>query len=294
MSLQFFDRQYRVRIGPAGSAGKEIGKPSEATGRAIRCQFSCEAGDSSSANTGKIILWNLSDETLRLLEQEDCLIELRAGYGSDLPLIMGGNLTYCTTTRSGADQQTEIEFEDGFVAMRDAVLSVGYSGQVNGQKIVADAAAEMGCEVKYSAKAVLRDFVNFAFVGGAKTLIDRICSISKMRWSLQNGIIQICAPNEPLTTAVYLLSPSSGLVGSPKPIYESSATSDPTGGNTTKSRAKKGVEVQYLLNGHIQVDDLVKVESERFSGQYRVGQIVFSGDSEGSEWICTAQLLEVS
>lgn len=292
--MQFFDRQYRVRIGPAGSAGKEIGRPNETTGRTIRCQFTCEAGDSSSANTGKIILWNLSDETLRLLEQEDCLVELCAGYGSDIPLIMAGTLTYCTTTRSGADQQTEIEFEDGFVAMRDATLSLGYSGQIEGKKIVSDAAAAMGCEVKYSPKAALRDFTNFAFVGSAKNLIDQICSISKMRWSLQNGIIQICAPNESLTTAVYLLSPSTGLVGSPKPIYESSATSDPTGDNATKSRAKKGVEIQYLLNGHIQVDDLVRVESKRFSGQYRVSQIVFSGDSEGSEWICTAQLLEVS
>ena len=291
--MVFFDRQYRVLIGKNGSSGRMIGAPNENTGRTIRCQFSCEVGDSSSSNTGKITLWNLSDETLNLLEEEDCAIELRAGYGSDMPTIMGGTLTYCITSRSGADQQTEIEFEDGFVSMRDATVSLGYSGTVNGKKIAEDTASEMGCEVKFSSSAVMSDFVNFAFVGSGKTLLDRICNHSKMRWSMQNGIIQICAPDEPLNTAAYVLSPDTGLVGSPKPVYESSSTSDSTGQNSTKRKAKKGIEVQYLLNGHIQVDDLVRVKSKRYSGNYRVSKIKFTGDSEGADWTCTAQLVEV-
>lgn len=291
--MEFFDRQYRVRIGKNNSTGREIGKPNETTGRSLRCQFYCEVGDSSSSNTGKITLWNLSNETLNLLEQEDCAIELRAGYGSDMPVIMGGTLTYCETSQSAADQQTEIEIADGFVSMRDSTVSLGYSGSVNGSKIVGDAASEMGCEVKYSQSAKLLDFNNFAYVGSGKNLIDRVCNQSKMRWSMQNGIIQICAPNEPMTTAAYILSPSTGLIGSPKPVYESASTSDSLGQNTTQKRAKKGLEVQYLLNGHIQVDDLVKVESRRYTGSYRVSSIKFSGDSDGGEWTCTAQLVEV-
>lgn len=100
--MEEFGRQYRVRIGKNNSTGRELGKPNESTGRALRCQFSCEVGDSSSSNTGKITLWNLADETLRLLEQEDCLIELSAGYKDDLPTIMGGTLTYFETEQSGS------------------------------------------------------------------------------------------------------------------------------------------------------------------------------------------------
>ena len=100
--MDIWDRQYRVRIGKNNSVGREIGKPNEKTKRVIRCSFSCEIGDSSSSNTGKITLWNLADETLRLLEQEDCLIELRAGYGDDLPVIMGGSLTCFETETNGA------------------------------------------------------------------------------------------------------------------------------------------------------------------------------------------------
>lgn len=297
--MEIWDRQYRVRIGKNNSVGREIGKPNKDTGRALRCSFSCEVGDSSSSNTGKISLWNLSDETLRLLEQEDCLIELRAGYGDDLPVIMGGSLTHFETDTSGADQQTTIEFVDGFTSARDTTMSLSYVGTVNGEKIVRDIAQEMGCEVKLSPNAKLIDFKNFAFVGTGKTAIGRLCDRSKLRWSVQNGIIQICALDEPLTMAAYVLSAVSGMIGSPKPVFESASTSSKSASgsqaasNTTKRKAKKGIEVTYSLNGHIQVDDYVKVESRKYKGNYRAAKIKFTGDTEGDDWQCVAQLVEV-
>lgn len=297
--MDIWDRQYRVRIGKNNSVGREIGKPNEKTKRAIRCSFSCEIGDSSSSNTGKITLWNLADETLRLLEQEDCLIELRAGYGDDLPVIMGGSLTCFETETNGADRQTTIEFVDSFTSARDTTVSLSYSGVVNGEKIVRDVAQEMGCEVKLSPKAKMIDFKNFAFVGTGKTLIGRLCDRSKLRWSVQNGIIQICALDEPLTMAAYVLSADSGMIGSPKPFFESASTSSKSStsknasSNTTKRKAKKGIEVTYCLNGHIQIDDYVKVESREDKGNYRASKIRFTGDTEGDDWQCVGQFVEV-
>lgn len=291
--MENFDRQYRVRIGKNNSMGRELGKPNESTGRALRCQFSCEVGDSSSSNTGKITLWNLADETLRLLEQEDCLIELSAGYKDDLPTIMGGTLTYFETEQSGADQQTTIEFVDSFTSCRDNTVSLSYSGTVSGDEIVRDAAQIMGCEVKFSKSAKLIDFTNFAFVGAGKTLIERVCNRSKMRWSLQNGIVQICALDEPITMAAYVLSASTGLIGSPKPVFESASTSDKKSSNASKRKAKKGIEVTYALNGHIQVDDYVKVDSKPYKGNYRASKIKFTGDTEGDDWKCVALFVEV-
>jgi hypothetical protein len=291
--MEEFGRQYRVRIGKNNSTGRELGKPNEATGRALRCQFSCEVGDSSSSNTGKITLWNFADETLRLLEQEDCLIELSAGYKDDLPTIMGGTLTYFETEQSGADQQTTIEFVDSFTSCRDNTVSLSYSGTVSGDKIVRDAAQIMGCEVKFSKSAKLIDFTNFAFVGAGKTLIERVCNRSKMRWSLQNGIVQICALDEPITMAAYVLSASTGLIGSPKPVFESASTSDKKSGNASKRKAKKGIEVTYVLNGHIQVDDYVKIDSKSYKGNYRASKIKFTGDTEGDDWKCVALFVEV-
>ena len=195
--------------------------------------------------------------------------------------------------QSGADQQTTIEFVDSFTSCRDNTVSLSYSGTISGDKIVRDAAQIMGCEVKFSKSAKLIDFTNFAFVGAGKTLIERVCNRSKMRWSLQNGIVQICALDEPITMAAYVLSASTGLIGSPKPVFESASTSDKKSSNASKRKAKKGIEVTYVLNGHIQVDDYVKIDSKSYKGNYRASKIKFTGDTEGDDWKCVALFVEV-
>lgn len=287
-----FDRQYRVRIGENGADGRELGKRSETTGRALRCQFSCEVGESVSSNTGKITLWNLADETLQLLEKEDCLIELSAGYGDDIPVIMGGTLTSVVTSGDSADRQTTIEFADSFTSARDNTVSISYSGSVNGKRIVEDAARAIGCEIRYSKSVEFPDLKNFAFVGAGKSLVGKICKKANLRWSIQNGIIQICAVDEPITTAAYRIAPDTGLIGSPTPVFESASTSDKSK-NTSKRKAKKGVEAKYLLNGHVHVDDYVRLESRKITGNYRPSKINFVGDTDGEDWYCKALFVEV-
>ena len=302
-----FNRQYRVRIGKNGAAGVELGKNNTSTGRALRCQFSVEVGESVSSNTGKISIWNLSKETLQLLEQEDCLIELRAGYDNDIPVIMGGTVTCVSTSSDSADKQTTSEFADSFSSARDGTVSLSYSGNVNGKKIIDDCAVEIGCGVRYSKSASFPDLKNFAFVGNGKTLIGKICKLANLRWSVQNGIVQVCAVDEPITNAAYLLSADTGLVGTPAPYFDSAQSSDKSSSsgsssksssksskkNSTKRKSKKGLEVTYFLNGHIHVDDYIRLESRDYKGNYRVSKIAFSGDTDGGDWACKAQIVEV-
>ena len=292
--MENFNRQYRVRFGANDSSGVEIGAPDCDTKRSIHCSFSIELGDKSSPNTGKISLWNLSPESISLLNQPDCVIELRAGYGDDTPIIMGGTVTYIESTKSGADVETKIELEDSFTATRDTSVSLSYSGTVNGKKVITDAATLMGCTVRFSPNAVFKAVKNFAYVGTGAGLIEKVCDYSNLRWSIQNGIVQICAPGEAITVAAFLLSADTGLIGIPSPVSSSSETSDSDGSNSTKRKTTTGWKVTYLLNGHIQIDDLVLLQSNVASGNYRVSKIAISGDNQSGDWICTATLLEVT
>ena len=63
--------------------------------------------------------------------------------------------------------------------------------------------------------------------------------------------------------------------------------------NASKRKAKKGIEVTYVLNGHIQVDDYVKIDSKSYKGNYRASKIKFTGDTEGDDWKCVALFVEV-
>ena len=45
--------------------------------------------------------------------------------------------------------------------------------------------------------------------------------------------------------------------------------------------------------GDIQIDDYVKVESREDKGNYRASKIRFIGDTEGDDWQCVGQFVEV-
>ena len=45
--------------------------------------------------------------------------------------------------------------------------------------------------------------------------------------------------------------------------------------------------------GHIHVDDYIRLESRDYKGNYRVSKIAFSGDTDGGDWACKAQIVEV-
>lgn len=88
-----------------------------------------------------------------------------------------------------------------------------------------------------------------------------------------------------MNTRGYLLDSSSGLIGRPKRITISS------GGDNKESQT--GWEVQYLLNGAIGVNDIVKLQSDEISGFFLVHKVTIDGDNMEGDWICTAQLLVI-
>ena len=50
---------------------------------------------------------------------------------------------------------------------------------------------------------------------------------------------------------------------------------------------------EYLMNGAINIDDYVKLESELVKGYFRVYSLEIAGDNVSGDWTCRARLLEV-
>ncbi len=89
-----------------------------------------------------------------------------------------------------------------------------------------------------------------------------------------------------MSREVYVLSPDTGLLGIPARVV---ITQDEATGKNTL-----GWDVEYFLNGAINIDDYVKLESETATGYFRVYSLEISGDNVSGDWICKARLLEVS
>lgn len=279
-----FDRQYRLTIGKYGTKGIELGSRENSENIAPHITFSIEKSDKSTANTGKITLYNLSQEQLNILSQPDCNIALRAGYGANMPLIGSGTITYTTTSLSGADRSTEIEYTENLTALRDSYSAIGLSGAISGQRIIENFATEMGVAVAYSKSAAFKTFSNgFSYVGSAQNGLSKVCQACGLSWTIQNGVLQIRAKNEAMSYKAYLLNSETGLIEIPKKVTISSS------GDSTE---QKGWEVKYFLNGAIGINDCVKIESGVINGVFRVMKISMSGDSYSGDWLCTAQVVE--
>lgn len=282
-----FDRQYRLAAGPAGGTGFEVGDTSKSQPVALHVNFSLQKSDLETQNTGRVTLWNLNPSQLAVLNEKDCVVSLKAGYGSKLALIFAGIVSYVSTTIDSADRKTEIEVIDNLVEIRDTYVSVSYNGTVNWKTIFDDVAAQMGVAVSYSYNAEFVDISNgFSFVGLARDIMTKGCKCCNLTWSLQNGVMQVKKPGDVMSREVYVLSPDTGLLGIPARVV---ITQDEATGKNTL-----GWDVEYFLNGAINIDDYVKLESETVIGYFRVYSLEISGDNVSGDWICKARLLEVS
>ena len=287
--MRQFDRQYRF-IAP----GLEIGAMSSGQPMATRVNFLVEKAETESPNSARISLWNLNPEQLAILNTPDCMIMLRAGYKDMMPLIFVGTVVFVSTRLDGADRETEIEAVDGRVCIRDTYVSLSYAGKINSKKIISDTAMEMGVVVSFSYNAQFYDFpYGFSFVGAARSILDKACASSGLQWHIQNGILQIKNRNDTMNRKAFVLSPDSGLLHIPKKIMLG-PESNMVDSQGSSDEERPGYEVEYFMNGAINVSDYVRLESEKVMGYFRLESVELRGDNIQGDWVCRATLIEVS
>ena len=281
--MKNFDRQYRFSAGRAGSAGFETGTADPV---GLRIYFNVQKADIAEANTAKITLWNLNSVQLAALNERDCTVTLRAGYGSLMPLIFVGAVTRIVTSADGADRMTEIEAADGRIELRDTYVSLSYKGVTGTRKIIGDVARQMGVPVTFSYNAVFSDYPNgFSYIGAGKYALDKACAPTALIWEIQNGVMQVKRRHDVMSRQVFVLSPDSGLVGIPRRLVY--------GASNDTDAAQTGWEAVYFLNGAIGAGDYVKLESGKVTGYFRVCSVEHDGDNLQGDWLSTAQLYEV-
>ena len=297
--MRLFDRQVRVAIGEGGGAGFEIGAAA-ASGIPLHIKFSFEKADVESPNTGKVTIWNLNKEHVAALEKQDCMVIVRAGYGSNLPQAFSGTVTHASTTREAADQMTEIEVADSMVELRDTNLSISYAEGTATDVIYSEIAARMGLPFSNSENALANPTVlsnGFSYVGSAKNLLKRLVRMDGASWTIQDGILQLTRPGEPISMNCYELNAGSGLIGTPKRVSLSASGGSGKGtdgaapGNM--ETAQLGWEVTYLMNLAIGVNSYVHVTSRMVTGYFRVQKVSIEGDNYEGDFLCKATILEV-
>lgn len=278
-------RSYRIVVGVAGSEGFELVSDN---GRDMHISIDLEKSDTQSSNQGKLQVWNLSDGHKAILKEQGCVADIRVGYGDIVYPAFLGDVNAVTDSIDNSDRLTEVELVEGRTAFY-VVSSISVVGKIDCNQIITQLLTEMGLGepiITASAqKNISESFFDngYSFVGMSKDGLTQVLDKCGCDWSLQNGIMQIYLKGETISSEGYLLSPQTGLIDIPKEVKINVNGTDQT-----------GYEIVYLMNSAIGINDMVQVKSKELDGTYRVQKLHITGDNYDGDWLCTAQVLEVS
>lgn len=271
MSL-LFNRHWRLRVGSVDLSDLDLA-------------FKIERSTHRLPNAAEIRVWNLSRETRAKIEAgAQCV--LHAGF-EDPPVIFAGDLRYVWTVVEGVDSVTVITARDGGRAYAESTVSLSYSDGISIATVVRACADAMRIgsgnigDFTYSLRSGASFFAGgFSAHGPAHRILNDVLRGCGFRWSVQHGALQIQRHGEALQTRAVVLSPSTGLIGSP--------SWDERGHHTGGRRGV--VSAKALIRNSLDPGRLVRVESANLTGDFEILKTVYTGNTRADDWYADLEL----
>jgi hypothetical protein len=228
-------------------------------------------------NTCELRIWNLSEESRAKLSAKVLKVAVNAGYKkTGTHQLYLGEVRSGTTKVDGADLITTVSSGDGEKAQQGTWINRPVGPGTPVVQVLETIAKEfkgigLGNIAEVSALLSARGIATFHPTGGAisghavQELTD-LCRSAGLQWSIQDGVLQFVDVVKPRSNFAVLLSPATGLLGSP--------TVD----------AKGEVTATCAMIPGLRPGDLVVFDSVGVKGGYRIEEVEYAGDSHGDEW----------
>ncbi len=243
-------------------------------------QFRVEFAKGGDPDMAIIDLYNLNPDSRQMFEVaeegDDRQVTLRAGYQGDTGIVLVGQIKNIREVFEGVDHITEIEVHDTSDKYQGKEVGESYVPGTTGSQILERLISMSGLE-----KGKIQIVVDPVYAegrnvdGSIKTAIEDIVNDCESEVHITHGLIYVLPPGGMHDEAV-ILSPESGLLGSPK--------------RNEDDKSSTLWEVESLLNYRIRAGSLVQIKSKRVSGVFAVE----SGEhvSDGAEFKTVVRLVE--
>lgn len=288
---ELFRRAWAIQVGTIRVSGEGAGGGGERA--SLDCSFEIEKSTRREPNTAAVKVWNLSQEHRAALRQtRNVALRVEAGYVGHVSTLFDGDVrvaqsapgverrrkadkTRLRSIKDATDWVTEIEAEDGGTAYRTATVQQSFGRNTPVATVLRAAVTAMGIGEgnlrELGADPELAGSVGVyengtVLSGVAHRELDRIVRSVGLRWSVQNGVLQLKRGRQALATRAVMLNKETGLIGSP--------TLDADG----------FVEATSLLNGALYPGRPVVLESRELSGSFQVRRVRHVGDTSVSDW----------
>ena len=275
---QLFNRKAIVTMGPKGGQGVRI--------EGLRVAFDITKTNKKSANNAKIMIYNLNESNKSLLKtKEDLSLTLEIGYGiNNIDLLFTGDIVRSSTQRSGPDFISTIEVDDGDQALTTATIDKSYVAGTNLKTVINDSLQSMkdaGQIVIGSINSIKDDIAQNGFTasGLASSVIDQITKKQGLEFSIQDNETQILGVDEDTGEEAIVLTPTTGLIGSPRI------------GLIGKEASKiDGIEFKALIQTtRFKPGRVAQIKSREVDGFFKILKSKFTGDTHAPAWFVTCE-----
>lgn len=236
-------------------------------------------------NSAVIEVYNLNDDHLAMLQKDYVACSLSIGYKDEgMKVLLSGNVVECRTVDKGPLTVSQIIIGEGYASLTKQQVKAMVPPNKNQEAVLDSLLAQIPGIDKGSYLALpLNNPVLFGYPmnGTPKDILNEFCEANNVEWCVTNNNLYVTEPGGLISTdrnKAMLISPETGLIESP---FHTSA--DHTKMKKDKTR-KKGVQFKALADAALIPGAMIRLESERITGWYRVNSIRFNGGYESNEW----------
>jgi hypothetical protein len=250
----------------------------------LRVEFRIDKTPRKEPNTCSLMVYNLNPESRAKLTTKGSRVWLEAGYTGNTSLIFVGDARYISHVRHSVDWVTKIELGDGARAYAHGRTNQSFKAGTSKGDILRAIAKQTGWNlgnVEDVAAGLAGNLEHNGFVsyGSAAQNMDRILSSQGLRWSVQNGAIQIMPKAGYLAQSAVVLDADHGLVGSPEM------------GSANSETGKRTLRVKCLLRPELRVGARVALHSAGYDAVFAVKSLKHEGDTWSGPWYSECELV---
>lgn len=242
----------------------------------LRVTFKIKKTDDKSPNTAEIVITNLNDDSRGRMQKKPVKLTLEAGYdATGMSRIWRGDARTIDHVRDSGDWNTTVKGGDGERAYRNARVGESFAAGVGAGTVLRYLAAQSGLQIgsvpTVVANLTTRFDQGYVVSGLWRDEMDRLVRSIGYQWSVQDETLQVLLPGAASTAAIPLISPDSGLIGSPE------------FGTPEKKGKPALVKFKSLLMPTLP-GARVRLKSKRYDGVVRVKKCEHNGDTHGGDW----------
>jgi hypothetical protein len=276
MTDRLFNRRCVVLVGRPPPADNFVLSNTGLRISDLRCTFKVVRKLKPEPNPCEVTITNLAESTRNQLEGKGFRVILQAGYGDQVSQLFSGDVRTFDHEHQRPDWITKILAGDGDRAFKFARVSQSFAPGTQIKEVVKAAAralmSDPGSALQKAEQLVGEFSSGYAHHGGAADELTSLLEPFGWEWSMQDGRIELLGPGEHVGEEGPLISPETGLVGSP------------TVGAPEKVGFPPVLKCRSLLQPRLRPGQRFELRAHGRHGFYRCRQVVHQGDTAGGDW----------